>query len=794
MKSGMLEEFGTLKAMAPLHVLIVAHSRNDVELILNELREAGLRLDHTLAENKEQFHHALQQKNFDAILSDYRLPNWTGLEALKELRENGKDIPFLLVTGTLGEEAAVECIKQGATDYILKDRISRLPVALKRAIGEKALRDEAKQTLNALAESETRARQQFAELDLLYRSLPVALAVFGRDMRFLRVNDEISKFDGIPVAAHVGLTIWEVTPDFANAAEGYLRNVFQKGEAVSNIELQGGTLQEPDTMHKWLCNFYPLRGEDGAVSAATLMAINITDRKRTEEALDRSEERNRDLVEHSIYGISRVAADGTFLDANPAFLSILGCTGSGELNALNLRNDVFRFPERHVELMASCREKGQIHGAESEWRRCDGGIVAVRLHMRILSIPDHAGAIEIIAEDVTELRAMERQLRQAQKFDAIGQLAGGIAHDFNNVVGAILGWAELGCEQNRATPEIADRFARIREQAERAGALTRQLLAFARRQVLQPRAVDLNAVTSGLVSFLEKVIARDIELKVVTAPVDAVKADPTQLEQVLMNLCLNARDAMPSGGRLLIETEMVELDDSYCRFYPYVAPGRYAVLSVSDTGIGMDFETRERIFEPFFTTKEQGKGTGMGLATAYGIVKQHGGFIHVYSEPGQGSLFRVYLPALAGLVAEGSSVKAPAPALVEMRGSETILMAEDHESIREMARQALMKLGYRVLAACDGEEALRLCAKETPALAILDLIMPKLGGPAVASRLTTLFPGVSILFTSGYSQDSESVLPVTADTHYLQKPYSPTTLGRVVREILDQAKKRKGSS
>jgi len=794
MKSGMLEEFGTLKAMAPLHVLIVAHSRNDVELILNELREAGLRLDHTLAENKEQFHHALQQKNFDAILSDYRLPNWTGLEALKELRENGKDIPFLLVTGTLGEEAAVECIKQGATDYILKDRISRLPVALKRAIGEKALRDEAKQTLNALAESEARARQQFAELDLLYRSLPVALAVFGRDMRFLRVNDEISKFDGIPVAAHVGLTIWEVTPDFANAAEGYLRNVFQKGEAVSNIELQGGTLQEPDTMHKWLCNFYPLRGEDGAVSAATLMAINITDRKRTEEALDRSEERNRDLVEHSIYGISRVAADGTFLDANPAFLSILGCTGSGELNALNLRNDVFRFPERHVELMASCREKGQIHGAESEWRRCDGGIVAVRLHMRILSIPDHAGAIEIIAEDVTELRAMERQLRQAQKFDAIGQLAGGIAHDFNNVVGAILGWAELGCEQNRATPEIADRFARIREQAERAGALTRQLLAFARRQVLQPRAVDLNAVTSGLVSFLEKVIARDIELKVVTAPVDAVKADPTQLEQVLMNLCLNARDAMPSGGRLLIETEMVELDDSYCRFYPYVAPGRYAVLSVSDTGIGMDFETRERIFEPFFTTKEQGKGTGMGLATAYGIVKQHGGFIHVYSEPGQGSLFRVYLPALAGLVAEGASVKAPAPALVEMRGSETILMAEDHESIREMARQALMKLGYRVLAACDGEEALRLCAKETPALAILDLIMPKLGGPAVASRLTTLFPGVSILFTSGYSQDSESVLPVTADTHYLQKPYSPTTLGRVVREILDQAKKRKGSS
>jgi len=313
-------------------------------------------------------------------------------------------------------------------------------------------------------------------------------------------------------------------------------------------------------------------------------------------------------------------------------------------------------------------------------------------------------------------------------------------------------------------------------------------------QVLQPRAVDINAVTSGLVSFLDKVIGRDIEIKVVTAAVDAVKADPTQLEQVLMNLCLNARDAMPNGGRLQIETEMVELDDSYCRFYPYVTPGRYAVLSVSDTGIGMDSETRERIFEPFFTTKERGKGTGMGLATAYGIVKQHGGFIHVYSELGQGSLLRVYLPAHEDMLAEGSSATAPAPALVEMRGTETILIADDHESIREMARQTLMNLGYRVLSARDGEEALRLCEKEGPSLAILDAIMPKLGGAAVASKLTTLFVGLRILFTGGYSPDSENRSPVIAGARYLQKPYSPTTLGRVVREILDQSKKRNGSS
>lgn len=644
------------------------------------------------------------------------------------------------------------------------------------------------------AGNETQARRQFAELDLLYRSLPVALAVFDRDMRFLRVNEALSKVDGIPAAAHIGLTLREVAPDFVNAVEGQLRKVFQTGEPVSNVEMQGSTLHQPDIMRRWLCSCYPLREENGTISAATVMAVDITDRKRTEEALDLSEARNRDLVQHSVYGISRVAANGLFLDENPALLSILGCASAEELHTLNLMRDVFRFPEQHAELIASCREHGEVHGAEREWRRRDGGIVAVRLHMRLLSIPDHAGAIEIIAEDVTELRAMERQLRQAQKFEAIGQLAGGIAHDFNNVVGAILGWAELGLEQNRANPQVADRFSRIREQAERAAALTRELLAFARRQVQQPQAVDINAIASGLVSFLDKVIGKDIELKVVTAAVDAVKADPTQLEQVLMNLCLNARDAMPNGGRLLIETEMVELDDSYCRFYPYVMPGRYAVTSVSDTGIGMDTETRERIFEPFFTTKERGKGTGMGLATAYGIIKQHGGFIHVYSEPGQGSLFRVYLQAHEGISAAGASPKAPAPAHVEMRGTETILIAEDHESIREMARQTLMNLGYRVLSACDGEEALKLCEQEEPSLAILDVIMPKLGGMAAASKLAALYPGLSVLFTSGYSQDSENLAPAAAGAHYLQKPYSPTTLGHMVRGILDQPKKRYGSN
>jgi len=651
MTASALKELPRTNPAVPLRLLILEHSPADIELVLFELRSAGLAFQHTLVSDRRDFLEAMAKEKFDAVLADYRLPDWTGLDALRELRSTGRDTPFLLVTGTLGEEAAVECIKNGVSDYVLKDRISRLPMVLKRALREGELRREAQ-------------------------------------------------------------------------------------------------------------------------TAA--------------EALRISEIRNRDLVENSVYGICRARARGEILDCNPAFLRILGCDSRDDLKPLNLLRDVFRFPEQQARMLAECRRQGHVRGAETEWKRRDGGIVAVKLHLRQLHLKEDAGDIEVIAEDVTELRAMERQLRQSQKFEAIGQLAGGIAHDFNNVVGAILGWAELGFDQNRSNPQTAERFARIREQAERAAALTRELLAFARRQVLQPKAVNLNNVTEGLVSFLDKVIGKNIELKVNPGKVEAVKADPTQVEQVLMNLCINARDAMPDGGRLVIETEMIDVDESYCRLYTGLEIGRYAVLSVSDTGCGMNAETRERIFEPFFTTKELGKGTGMGLATVYGIVKQHGGFIHVYSEPGHGSLFRVYLPAMAEVETGAGSVVSPLSSPSELRGTETILIAEDHESIREMARQTLAGLGYRVLCAADGEEALRLCRHEKPSLAVLDVVMPKLGGLAAGARISADFPEVSILFTSGYSQDIAEMEAPGENWSFLQKPYSPTALGRLIREILDR--------
>ncbi len=785
MKSILLDEMRRPENTTRLRLLILENEPQDVELTLLELRASGFDVEFTLTQDKEQFLAALVEGKFDAILADYRLPNWTGLEALKELRASGKDIPFLLVTGTLGEEAAVECIKQGVNDYILKDHLMRLPAALKRALQEKSLRDGNTRAQAALAESEARAREQFAELEQIYRTAPIGLAVYGPDLRYLRVNEQLARINGLPADQHPGLMTRDVNPDVARAVEPYLRRVFSRGESILNVEIQGTTQAQTGVERTWLVSFHPLRGASGMIFAISVVVLEITERKRAEEALALSEARNRQLVENSIYGIFRIAPDGTFLDPNPALLRMLGCASAEELSPPALVRDVFRYPAHYAECLTACRHESQVHRAETEWRRRDGGMVVVRLHLRGLSVPELTASVEVIAEDVTVVRAMESQLHQSQKFEAIGQLAGGIAHDFNNVVGAILGWAELGFDQSRSYPQIAERFARIREQAERAAALTRELLAFARRQVLQPRTVDLNAVTSDLASFLDKVIRKDIELKVVNAPLEPIKADPTQIEQVLMNLCLNARDAMPQGGRLMIETEMVDIDDSYCRFYPHVVAGRYAVLSVSDTGVGMDAEMREHVFEPFFATKEHGKNSGMGLATAYGIVKQHGGFIHVYSEVGQGTLFRAYLPVTPVAPSEGAPTHGRAVGVMEAHGTETLLIAEDHDAIREMARQTLVNLGYRVLSAVDGEEALQLCESETPAMAILDLVMPKLGGQETAARLAERFEKLPVLYTSGYSQESREI---EAGARYLQKPYSPLSLSRMVREILDQVK------
>lgn len=383
-----------------------------------------------------------------------------------------------------------------------------------------------------------------------------------------------------------------------------------------------------------------------------------------------------------------------------------------------------------------------------------------------------------------EHKLIEKRMRQLEKFEVIGRLAGGIAHDFNNVLGAIMGWAELGRGEVLEGSRAETFFQNILQQSQRAAGLTRQLLAYARRQVLEPRSINLNQMIGEATALLQKVIGDHIEVKMVLAPdLQLTRADPAQMEQVLMNLCINARDAMPKGGQLLIETRNADLDQEHCRRHVYARPGQYVRLSITDNGTGMDAEMLERIFEPFFTTKDVGKGTGLGLATALGVVNQHGGSIDVYSEVGCGTTFHVYLPVsrvtsdLTQQVEEGPLTG----------GTETILLADDHEGVREMTIEVLQSLGYRVILARDGEEAVKEFAahRNDISLLLLDVVMPKMQGPDAYAKMCEVKADVPVIFTSGYSEEAASLTPLLAKgALILQKPYGRKELARRVRELL----------
>lgn len=396
------------------------------------------------------------------------------------------------------------------------------------------------------------------------------------------------------------------------------------------------------------------------------------------------------------------------------------------------------------------------------------------------------------AEARREKKHVEHRLRQLEKFEALGKLAGGVAHDFNNVIGAIMGWAEIGADRVAEGSQEGKLFRKIGDQARRAAGLTRQLLAYARRQILEPKNINLNQMVKETTALLEKVIGEQIEVKMALAEdLRVTRADPAQVEQVLMNLCFNARDAMPVGGQLLIETRNLDLDEKYCSRHADARPGRWIQLSVSDTGTGMDAATLERIYEPFFTTKEVGKGTGLGLATVFGIMKQHGGFIEVYSEVGAGTAFHVHLPVSEG---EAESLRAAddAPA---RGGNELILVAEDHEGMRDMAEQILGTLGYKLILARDGDEAVQKFRERAGEISLLlmDVVMPKMAGTEAYDKICASHPGIPVIFTSGYSEQGVYLSSaLRAGATVLQKPYGARTLAKKIRELLDGVTANRG--
>lgn len=635
----------------PLRVLMVEDNEDDVQLALRELARGGFGVTHERVDTTQSLLAALERGPWDLVISDYTMPNFSGLAALVLVHEKDPEIPVIFVSGTMGEDVAVAAMKAGAHDYFVKGGLKRLVPAVQRELREAATRRE---------------------------------------------------------------------------------------------------------------------------------------RKTIESALRESEERYRNVFEQTPIGIYRTTPDGRILIANPALLRMLGFDSLEDLTRRNLEKEEY-FPEyprsRFKEIM---ERDGEVLGLEAAWACKDGSIIHVRESARAIRDPD--GGIlyyEGTVEDTTERKKLEDQLRQSQKMEAIGLMAGGVAHDFNNLLNVITGFTEMAMDQLADDAAAMEQLRNVSSAAFRAAELTRKLLAFSRQQVLNVEPLSLDDLIEDFSVLLKRVVGEDVELRIVKSKdLTLIKGDGGQLEQVLLNLGTNARHAMPKGGALTIETQVMKLDEEFVAAHPWARPGDFVQLAVTDTGIGMNDEVKSHIFEPFFTTKPD--GTGLGLSMVYGIVKQHNGFVTVYSEPDRGTTFHIYLPleTVPGVRKKVEEPKAPA------RGTETLLIAEDEDLMRELVTVALTNLGYNVLAASDGEEALRLFeanAKDV-ALAILDFVMPKMSGSEAYEKCLAIKPGLKAIFISGYAPESMRDAGVfqRKGVALVQKPFSPKLLAARVRELLDE--------
>jgi PAS domain S-box-containing protein len=507
--------------------------------------------------------------------------------------------------------------------------------------------------------------------------------------------------------------------------------------------------------------------------------------------LAESEVRFRALFQNAPVGLYRAAGDGTLVMANPTMLAILGFDSAEEMCANGVKIQGGDAEPLRGEFYAELLLKNELHGWDLTWRRKNGAVVHVCENAKAFrDAEDRIVHFEGSVEDVSERRQLEERYLQSQKVQAIGQLAGGVAHDFNNILTAILGYSDLVLDTEHIDPGTRKQVSEIKSASERAASLTQQLLAFSRKQTLQPRVIQLNTVVSEMDSMIRRLVGEDIAIRTLpAADLTHVRADHGQIQQVLLNLVVNARDAMPGGGSLTIETCNVCLDPEYVRLHPDAMLGSHAMLAVSDNGTGMSSEVKARIFEPFFTTKDPGTGTGLGLATCHGIVKQSGGHITVYSEAGLGTTFKVYLPSTTDL--PDASRAASNPRSVR-GGTETVLLVEDEPMVRELGILALSSLGYRVYEAANGLEAIRQLQKidgEFIHLLVTDVVMPEMGGRELARHLRRLSPSTRVLFSSGYTYDAiERTDLLEEGIFFLQKPYTMSILGEKVREVLEGAK------
>jgi PAS domain S-box-containing protein len=623
-----------------------------------------------------------------------------------------------------------------------------------------------------------------AKLTAILDNSPAIFTIRDLDGRFLSLNRQFEKTWHIRREDFIGKTSdGLVSPELADIVRAQDQAIVETGASQTHEV----TVTTPAGERTFLVLKFPLFGLDGVVYATCAISTDISESKQAVEALKETEQQFRATFEQAAVGIVHNTLDAKWLRVNQRFCDIVGYTREEILE--RTFQDLTHPDDFEIDfdnLRRLVEDEIQRYSMEKRYRHKDGTIIWIYLTVSLVrgSSGEPKYFISVV-EDITNRKRVEEQLGHAQKLDSIGRLAGGIAHDFNNLLTAILGFTEMAAERVSGDAETSEFLANTLHAGERAAALTRQLLAFARRQMIEPRVIDLNVLLLQLDKMLRRIIGEDIELIMLPeVPLWEVRADPSQVEQVIVNLAVNARDAMPEGGSLTIETRAVVLDEEYARQYAEVVPGEYVMLAVSDTGMGMTEEVKRHIFEPFFTTKGPGHGTGLGLATCYGIVKQSGGHLWFYSEPGKGSTFKVYIPRAQGVAAvTKEDIKHLAG------GTETILLVEDEALVREFALRTLTDRGYKVLEAANGIDALAVASAYTEPINLLlnDVVMPHMGGKVLVEKVTLDRPNIAVLYTSGYTD--QAIVhhgSLEEGVKFLQKPYTPSSLSRKVRETLDE--------
>ena len=777
-----------------IRILFLEDNPLDIELVLRELKQEGFQVDCNRVETKEDFLAGLESLP-DLILSDYSLPAFDGLQAFDLLKQRGLDIPFILISGEISEELAARSTQLGVNDYLLKDNLLRLGAAVRSVLSQKKLRTEvtaadAKTSL-AIKKLQNAAQRQAAILN----ALPAQIALLDSEGCFQEVNESWRKFVWQNDQLLEKNIVFESYVSFCERLIG--KDSKSTTAAIDGIRsvLSG---QSNGYAHEFSCS---IRGDTQwfrlVISPLSIdqdrgvvvMHLNVTDRVKTEE----DKVRLAAAVEQSDETIVITDTTGKILYANPAFERSTGYSLSEAIGENPRVVKSGQHSEKFYSNMWQTLTNGKVWSGHITNRRKDGTLYNESVSITPIKDP-HGNIVNYVGvkRDVTRELQLEAQLRQSQKMEAIGQLAGGIAHDFNNILAVIMMQSEVAQLEEQVPQSVNDALGEIMAAAEKAANLTRQLLTFSRRQAAELKVMDLNDVIQNLSKMLHRVIREDIalQLNLNESPL-LIEADAGMLEQVLMNLSVNARHAMPSGGKLTVSSFLRNFKIDELENEADFGPGKYIGLSVEDSGCGMSKETMSRIFEPFFTTKSIGEGTGLGLSTVFGIVKQHKGWIRVDSQMGKGTIFEIYFP---------TSLKAAEPGLdlslsstETTIGNETILVVEDELALRKVACAVLSSSGYKTIEAADGAEALKIWEQKSSGITLLltDVTMPNgLNGIQLATQLLKQKPELKVIIMSGYNENLQMLTEYFKEdeVELIQKPFSGEKLLSVVRKRIDNSR------